>query len=388
VRIGLDATILSPATRYSGIGRYTSRLLQQLVEIGGHEYVAYGTPGQRRPEEIPDAVAWRPLPRLPLGKASAMVTHLIALPRLVAADRLDLLHVPTVHPRPSFPPVPRGLPCPLVVTLHDLIPITYYERNPEGYPWRLRAFFRWNLRALNGAAKVICVSETARREIIEAIDIDPERTVTVHNGVDHPGTPEHATMPQRPYVLYVGGSEPRKNVHGLLRGFAAAAARGLTHELVAVVGSDAARRSAIEAEVDTLGIPDRCRLVASVTDSELWQLYRAADVFVFPSFSEGFGFPPLEAMACGTPVIASDIPVLREVLGDAALFVDPADEQALACALLRLVREDGEKARLAEMGKERAAEFTWQACAEQTLAVLEQVAAERGRKAARKSARH
>jgi alpha-1,3-rhamnosyl/mannosyltransferase len=163
-------------------------------------------------------------------------------------------------------------------------------------------------------------------------------------------------------------------VHGLLRAFASAVASGLPHELLAVVGSDAARRSAIEAEVDALGIADRCRLVASVTDDELWQLYREAEVFAFPSFSEGFGFPPLEAMASGTPVIASDIPVLREVLGDAALFVDPADERGLSCALLRLAGDEPERTRLSELGRERAATFTWRTCAEQTLAVYEQAA--------------
>ncbi|MFQ5472113.1 MAG: hypothetical protein ACE5FA_04410, partial [Dehalococcoidia bacterium] len=124
MRIGFDATVLAPAARYTGTGQYAEKLLQLLPRLApDDDFVLYGSPPIGDLAELPANATWHPIPRLPLGRLSALASHLLVLPRLVRHDRLDLLHVPTVHTRPSFPPVPRTQACPLVVTLHDLIPL-------------------------------------------------------------------------------------------------------------------------------------------------------------------------------------------------------------------------------------------------------------------------
>lgn len=381
MRIGFDATVLAPATRYTGIGQYTLNLLQHLGRLGGpHEYVVYGAPGTAPPSGLSPNVQWRPLPRLRLGKLSALANHLLVLPRLARRDRLDLFHAPTVHARPSQPPLPRRLPCPLVVTLHDLIPLTFYGRYPKAFPWRLRLFFQWNLRALAGASRVITVSDASRQEILARLPLDAHKVVTIHNGVQQldgalsTATEQVETMVSQPYILFVGSSEPRKNLIRLLRAYAQAVERGLEYDLVAVVEPDAGRTAAIQALRRSPPLQGRTHFLDSLPEAALWNVYRDAGLFIFPSLAEGFGFPPLEAMAAGVAVVASDLPALREILGEAAYFVEPHDQQGLASALLKLAHEPQTRRQLIAAGHLQTARYSWEECARRTLEVYEAAA--------------
>ncbi len=375
MRIGFDATVLAPATRYSGTGHYTLKLLSHLTGLDdGNEYVAYGPSGCPRPAELPDSVKWHVLPRWrALGKLSAVAVHLLALPRLAAAHRLDLMHAPTVQPRLSRPPVPQRLPCPLVVTLHDLIPVTHYGL--KSFHWRWRLFYEWNLRSLRRSAQVITVSEASRREILALLQLDPARVVTVYNGVEEPAVlsskapAEEMGLP-RPYALCVGSYEPRKNLLRLLQAYAQAVASGLPHHLVIVAQPDDSGRDAVVQDlVRELGLQGRVRFLHGLPEPSLWRVYCQADLFVFPSLAEGFGLPPLEAMAAGVPVIASGLPSLREVLGNAAWYVDPMAETEIATALLHLAGDADLRAQLAESGRRQAARYPWAECARRTLEV-------------------
>jgi len=171
-----------------------------------------------------------------------------------------------------------------------------------------------------------------------------------------------------PFLLSVGSLEPGKNRERLLQAFARLQARGLKHTLV-VAGQRAWRYEGEAPLARRLGLADSVRFLGHVPQADLPALYSAADLFVFPSLYEGFGLPALEAMACGTPVVASNVSALPEVVGDAALQVSPLDVEALADAIERLLRDDRLRADLRERGLERARQFSWEKAARRTAEV-------------------
>jgi glycosyltransferase involved in cell wall biosynthesis len=264
-----------------------------------------------------------------------------------------------------------------VVTVHDL----FAEIEPGWFPGpvgaRLRASQR---RAARAAAAVIAVSETTRRDILNRYELQTERVRVVHNGVDHARfhpRPVQADMVVArygvpcPFILFVGSLLPWRNVPRLLRAVArlndgrGAPGCGLLVVGRDIWGTDPSARLAAER-----GWTSWARFAGYVADDELAELYAAAAVFAYPSLYDGFGIPPLEAMACGTPVVASTAGALPEVLGDAALLVDPTDEQELAEAL-RAAMEQPEPLR--NKGLAQASHYSWDRAAEETWHVYRQV---------------
>ncbi len=374
MRIGFDASVLAPGTRYTGSGQYAEKLLQHLPALAADaEIIAYGPASAARLIEPAPNLEWRTLPQLPLDRLSPLASHLALLPGLARRDRLDVMHAPAVHTRPSLPPVPRGLPCPLVVTLHDVIPLTFYERSGHPLPLRMRMYYRWNLRGAAKAERIITVSEAARQEILDALPLDPAQVTAVHNGIDFaPGASAWRPAGLRadvPYILFGGSYEPRKNLGRLLEAFEGSLGDGIPQHLVMIVDAGSGHEAAIQALAARLSRPERLHFVSGLDEEQLRGLYAGAQMFVFPSLAEGFGLPPLQAMACGVPVIASDIPTLREVLGDAALYIDPYDVSEMSGTVVRLSRDPAERSRLAAAGPARAAQFTWAETAKQTLSV-------------------
>jgi glycosyltransferase involved in cell wall biosynthesis len=223
---------------------------------------------------------------------------------------------------------------------------------------------------------VIAPTQAAADEITQHTSVRADRIQIVPHGVDQQLSDADAVRRVRrtlefgdaPYALWVGTLEPRKNVKVLLEAFRAVIAAGLPHDLV-LVGSkgwlDTA--SAIREPMNELG--DRVHLTDSLPDRALHALYHGADVLALPSFHEGFGLPVLEAMAQRTAVVCSDIPVLREVAGDAAIFVSARDVDAWSEALVEVLRDDDRRSRSAAAGRARAEGFTWERCVERTRAV-------------------
>lgn len=382
MRIGFDGGVLSSGTRHTGMWQYARKLLEAMPGLArDDEWVVYGD----APDDgvhWPANVEWRPLGGPRLGKLSALVSHLWTLPRAVKRDRIDVLHIPAVHTRPSLPPVPRRVACPMVVTLHDVIPITYYERH-GAMPWRLRRYYRWNLGAVRRADAIITVSETARREIIETLGVADDHVTAVYNGIDEAfwsaddndaGNPAQR---ESPYILFGGSYEPRKNLIRLLEAFDIAVQKGLPHRLVAIVDAGSGHEGTVRAASEQLGSRDRVEFVSGLDDAQLRSVYQRSDMFVLPSLSEGFGLPPLQAMAAGIPVIASDLPVMHEVLGDAAVYVDPYSPVAIANAMTRMM-PGPELNRLVKSGREQASRYSWRTAAEQTLNVYRRVVESRG----------
>jgi len=378
MRIGLDATVLAPDTRHSGIGKYTISLLNNLAQAEtSNEYLAYGPPACVRPADLHPAVRWKALPNVRLGRLSAFATSMWILPRVARSDRLDLFHAPTVHPRPSLPAVPRRMPCPVAVTIHDLIPLTFYHKGPDRLPLRWRTFYRWNLRAAASADLVIAVSEAARGELTTTLGSIGNRARVIHNGVDAAPPTIAKQAGTRPYVLFAGSFEARKNLARFVRAYSRAVTGGLSYDLVVMANPRTGDRSVVDSEITSAGLAGRVSFTRGVTDAELWDLYGNAAVVAFPSLAEGFGLPPLEAMAAGTPVIASRLPALEEVLGDAAAFVDPYSEVSMAEAMLALEADVSRRESLAKAGLRQARLYSWRDCADQTLTAYQEICASR-----------
>lgn len=362
-----------------GIGRYAAELARVLPGLGAPgEVTVVGFVARHRDAEVRAVLEGQGICRdvVVLRFPRPLLYELwnrfgIADPLAVrGASRLvdvDVVHAPSV----AVPP--RGR-VPLVVTVHDAAPVRF----PETYPWRGRRFHALGFAAAaQRADAIIAPTAAAADEVAEYTSIPRERITPIHHGVDQTVASDEAVarvreafgLADRPYVLWVGTLEPRKDVSVLVDAFARVMdGDAFPHRLVLVGpggwlrGHDAAARRAA-----SLG--DRVRFTGPVDRTHLRALYRGADVFVLPSRHEGFGLPVLEAMAQGTPVLASDIAPLREIGGEPARYVPVGDIGEWADALATILSDDTARARRGDAGRAWAAQFTWERSAAQHLAV-------------------
>jgi glycosyltransferase involved in cell wall biosynthesis len=233
--------------------------------------------------------------------------------------------------------------------------------------------------AARNAAHVIAGSEFTRADLIDAYDLPPEKVTVTPYAADpiyRPMDRDAARQAVRdrfglrgPFVLAVGVLQPRKNLPRLIRAFGRIA-KQVPHAL-ALVGKPGWAHEELQQTATASGLGSRLKFTGYVPDADLPVLYNAADLFAYPSLYEGFGLPPLEAMACGTPVVTSNVTSLPEVVADAALAVDPTDEAALSEALLQGLTDEALRTRLRAAGFERAAGFSWERTAELTLEVYQ-----------------
>lgn len=301
----------------------------------------------------------RPRGRLARGLTRELVWFPVGLGRRARAGGADILHCPGQVAPPRDP----GLP--LVVTIFDVMALDHAE-------WFTRANVAharlvWP-RILRHADTVIVAAQFTRDRLLDRFGwLDAERVRVVPCGVDARFSPGVGADRARPYLLTVGRLQPRKNLEGAVAAFELVAGAHPEHELV-VVGARGWHDDALLDRVRASPVADRIVLAGRVTDDELVALYRGADCFLFPSRYEGFGFPPLEAMACGTPVVCSDASSLPELVGAGGLLVDAGDTDAMAAALDSVLRDGDRAMELRRRGLARAAAFTWGACADATVA--------------------
>lgn len=271
------------------------------------------------------------------------------------------------RPKLFFSPgfsAPITSPCPFVFTLHDL----HHLRVPERSSAAKRAYYRHMIRpACHRAAFVLTVSEFSKREIVEWAGVRPEKVINVGNGIGPPFVSEGAKhAPGFPYLLYVGSRKPHKNLPRLMQAFGVA---GLPADVRLILAGWEGPE--LGGEIQRLGLGGRVICRRCDSDEELASLYRGALGFVFASLYEGFGIPPLEAMACGCPVVTSNAAAIPEVLGDAGLLVDGRNVDEIAAGIHALVEDAGLRERLRQKGFARAKKFTWDETARKISLVLE-----------------
>jgi glycosyltransferase involved in cell wall biosynthesis len=289
-------------------------------------------------------------------------------------DRPDLLHVQYT--------APLGCPVPVVVTVHD---VSFLE-HPEYFPRERALQLQWAVRrTVRRAARILTVSEFSRSSILRAYgDLAEDRVVAVHNAASdfRPVSREAAAATVRerfsiaiPFLLSVGDLQPRKNQIGLIRAFARLvhAYPQFKHNLV-LAGKDTWFADRVHQAARDSGVAERIRFLGFVSDQDLLQLYNTCDLFVFPSFYEGFGLPALEAMACGRAVVCSNTSALPEVVDGAAILFDPYYPDEIVRAIADLLLDPELKARMERLGLQRAAHFSWQKTAQKTLEVFYEVA--------------
>jgi glycosyltransferase involved in cell wall biosynthesis len=273
--------------------------------------------------------------------------------------------------------LPLAARLPQVVTVHDLTMFTHPEWHE---PSKVAYFRRALVRSLARASRVLCVSATTARDLGEMLSVDPARVVVTPLGTDLARAPEAAVAAvrrrlglERPYLLGLGTVEPRKDLPTLVAAFAKLAA-DVPHDLV-LAGLAGWGSGALERAVAASGVAGRIRLAGYVDEADKAALFSGADVFVYPSRYEGFGLPVPEAMACGTPVVTTTGGALPEVAGDGAVLVEPGDQAALAAAVRGLIADEAARAGLVRRGLARAAEHTWERCAELTAGAYRAAAA-------------
>jgi len=369
LHIAIDAREAGP--KPSGLARYTFNLLRGLARYGApHRYTVL----TNHPELLADLAAHPAFTLIDPGVRIVDPREQVVLPRLVDRLRPDVFHS-TSMVAPVF--LPRGVK--RIMTLHDTIPLSF----PQGFKAYERAmwaaYYGLSIRpTVRRTDRVITVSEWSRQDIVKHLDCSPDRVAVTYNWAeDHfaPPTTERVAalrarygLPAR-FVLGLGSQYGYKNHDGLLVAFAKLAARVPDVDLVLKVG----RPQRLVARLRQLGLERRVRFLGTVADDELPALYAAAEVFVFPSFYEGFGLPPLEAMRCGTPVIASTASSIPEVVGSAALLCPPHDSDRLA-ELMELALGDATlRAELRERGLAQSARFNLARGVAETLAVYDEV---------------
>lgn len=292
----------------------------------------------------------------------------VILPLRLIWIRADLVHMPAnVAPFIS--------PCPIVVTIHD----ANFCRFPEAYDAGYRKYATLAFRLAGyRASRVITDSDSSARDLEKYFGVELEKISVVYlGGVYHHDATALGYRPMRnPYILFVGALEPHKNVRRLVEAFAefrrsgGSVARGY---FLVIAGGFARGHGEVVAAVDRLGLNEAVRLTGYVAQAQLEQLYRHAAVFAFPSLNEGFGFPPLEAMARGVPVVAAAAGSLPEVLGDAAVYCDPLDVNDIARALSVAAFDEPLRGRLIAAGLRQAKKFTWKNTALSTVSIYKKV---------------
>ncbi len=359
MRIMLDCRMAD----WSGIGRYSTGLARQLARMDDVDIVQVIEEGATAPVPEEQKVTAHSHAFYPTGGF-----ELARIADEMRPDLLHCLHVPT--------PIPVRYP--LAVTIHDLTPL----RMPDVMPSVVRraAYRWWNARAASVAGILFADSQATANDIASFFPRAASRVRVVLHAADDFAGGDVAELPAAiagdgPYLLSMGNTKPHKDLRTLLRAFAQVNVRRPDLRLL-LVGRDQPGYA-----VSVLGDTPAARRVAftgHVDDPMLRALYAGAEAFVFPSLYEGFGLPPLEAMASGAPVVCSDAASLPEVVGDAALLFPAGDVTAAAGAILRLLDDDSLRASLVAAGRVRAATFTWKRTAEQTVDAYRELLEGRG----------
>ncbi len=374
-RIAINAHLLNLSGNYrsAGINWYIYHLLKNLESIPDFDYTVF----------LSDVHAREQFQHLHLVR-SRLPTHnpIVRIfweqfiqPGALRASQADLLHALAFAG-------PRQISIPWLVTIYDLS----FMKFPQSFNALNRIYLKYAVRdSLRRADRAIAISESTKRDLVSLFGVSPNKVCTIHCGVDAAFKPApdstdvaqlraRYSLPEK-FILYLGTIEPRKNIVRLLRAFARARRDArLPHRLV-MVGARGWKYAQVDRVIEGEGIEGQVIFTGYAPQEELVSWYRAADLFVYPSLYEGFGLPPLEAMACGTPVVTSNASSLPEVVGDAALMVNPDDERSLAEAIIRALTDRTLRQDMIARGITQAKKFSWERTARETTALYREVLA-------------
>jgi glycosyltransferase involved in cell wall biosynthesis len=371
MRIGISTSVIQRGK--TGVAQYVFALVRAFLPFANeHRFHLFVLE-----EDVPlfafaaKAMEIVPVPERHRPPVSNILWHQTKLPGLVRTKELDVLHIPSYR-RMLWPK-----PCSLVATIHDLAPFHVSKK----YDWKRMLYAKVFVRRFaRRQDQIIAISRNTASDIERFFGISRNVTV-VHNGLDHdrftPGSTEQAKTEarqryglQKPFFLYVARLEhPAKNHLRLISAFERFKAQTSSDWQLIFAGSDWHGAEAIHRAIEASPVANDIKALGFIKDEDLPNLYCAADAFVYPSLYEGFGMPPLEAMACGCPVISSTRGSLGEVVGDAAAIVDPEDVNSMAAELETFASSASARDRFRVAGLKRAAQFDWARTAERTLEV-------------------
>jgi glycosyltransferase involved in cell wall biosynthesis len=353
MRIGIDGRKLHDF----GIGTYLQNLLKELVRLDDDaEYVVLC---RAEDEAWLEGLGPRIHPVVTRAGNYSLREHVEVPWRLWRAG-VALFHSPHYV-------LPLFVPCPAVVTIHDCIHLRFPQYLPSrlGYAYARTALWV----ATHRSARVFTVSEASKRDILEYFNVPESKVAVIYNAIDErfseePVAEEVMRVKERyqlndPFILYAGNIKPHKNLERLIEAFHIIRKGELEYVKLLIIGDEISKYAALRRTVHRYKLHKHVRFFGFVPDATLAILYRLARVFVFPSLYEGFGLPPLEAMASGTPVITSNVSSLPEVVGDAAMLIDPYQPDAIAGAMRRVMLDDRLRDDMRERGLMRAREFSW-----------------------------
>lgn len=360
-----------------GVGTYTRNIIRALGRLDReNKYFLLGS--QEKVREI------GPLPEnfktIPISGPDT-VQGFFQGHAIVRRLSCDLVHIPHLFWRPRY------LPCRYVITVHDMLDHMYRGRNGSGFK---RTFhFQLTRRALKHAARIFAVSHFTKSEIENFFGIEPSRIEVIYNAIDQRFLTGHATEADRqllaeryqvagPFLLYAGRISPQKNIVRIIEAFAALKAELAKQDLFSdlkliIIGDEVSKHPDLRRTVVRGGVQNDVRFMGFLPIDVLRIFYDAAKVFVFPSLYEGFGLPPLEAMAHGTPVLTSNTSSIPEVVGNAAVMVNPENVFEMMRALQRVLLDSDLREKMRQRGYEQVKKFSWDRSAAEVLAGYEEV---------------
>ncbi len=375
MRIAINCQLLS--IHRSGVGRYIRDLINGLAQIdSNNEYVLFAN-SKVKNGILPGTKNFRKkLSLFPLQNAAGRIMwEQLFLPIKLIQERVDIIHFPDQ----SYPILP--LRCPSVITVHDLT----YNVYPQTYTLAKRVYKNTVMRAaIARTDRIIVDAKNTKKDILETYNISEEKITVINCGLSEmfkeisdsellENTRKKFALPEH-FILHVGTLSPDKNLTGLLDAYAILKRKVGSLPKIVVVGPRGWLYESIFKKILRLRLKDDVVFLGYIEDIDLVHIYNLADIFVLVSLYEGFGFPPLEAMACGTPVISSDAGSLPEVVGEAALMVNPHDVEDLAKAVERLLVDSALRKELIKKGFARRKLFSWEETARKTLTIYQEAA--------------
>jgi glycosyltransferase involved in cell wall biosynthesis len=375
VKVAIDIRRISDF----GIGTYIRNVVRTLGRLDSeNEYLLLGTPGR-----IHDMGALQPnfshleCPDNDYSPGSYFEFH-----RALKSHGVNVLHVPHLFW------IPQGIPCPYVLTVHDLL--DYLYRSNSASPLKRFLHFYFTKRAMNRAAKIFAVSKFSKADTVRLFGVPEEKVEVVYNAIDDRFRQGHTTEADRlmiaeryqvnyPFVLYAGRISPHKNVVRIIEAFSLLKSELAKDDAypdlkLIIIGDEVSRHPDLRRAVIKGRVQQDVRFLGFVPIDVLRIFYDAAKVFIFPSLYEGFGLPPLEAMSHGTPVITSNTSSLPEVVGNAAVLVNPENVFEIQRALQRVLLDPALRSKLKVRGEEQTRKFSWESSVERMLATFREVA--------------